>query len=437
MHTSKKRILLLGSGGREHAFARSLSMSPHCEALFIAPGNAGTAQYGTNVQLRTDDFAGIRQLVLQERIGLVLVGPEDPLVKGVVDFFQTDAQLKAVPVIGPSASGARLEGSKDFSKAFMQRHDIPTARYQSFTSEQLGESDAFLETLRPPYVIKADGLAAGKGVVILDSIDEARKAVREMLEERKFGAAGERVVIEEFLNGIELSVFVLTDGKNYIILPEAKDYKRIGEGDTGLNTGGMGAVSPVPFADEVFMRKVEERIVRPTVDGLASEDIPYIGFIFIGLMNVDGEPFVIEYNCRMGDPETEVVLPRIRTDFVELMDAVAGQQLHRMKLDVDTRIATTVIMVSGGYPGNYEQGFLLRNLDKSGDALVFHAGTRLESDSVVTAGGRVLALTGMGTTMREALEVSYTAALAIDFDYAYYRRDIGQDLIRLTEKSLL
>ncbi|MFM1746212.1 MAG: phosphoribosylamine--glycine ligase [Bacteroidota bacterium] len=436
MNTPSKRILLLGSGGREHAFSRSLALSPRCEALFIAPGNAGTAQYGTNVPLRADDFMGLKDLVLRERIDLVVVGPEDPLVKGVVDFFQEDDQLRQIPVIGPSRSGARLEGSKEFSKAFMQRHDIPTAAYQSFTSEQLGEADAFLDSLRPPYVIKADGLAAGKGVLILDSLDEAREGVRSMLQDKKFGAAGERVVIEEFLHGIELSVFVLTDGKNYLILPEAKDYKRIGEGDTGLNTGGMGAVSPVPFADDVFMQKVEDRIVKPTVNGLAAEGIPYIGFIFIGLMSVEGEPYVIEYNCRMGDPETEVVLPRIRTDFVDLMDAVAHQKLNEMSLDVDPRTATTVIMVSGGYPGNYDQGFALRNLENAGEALVFHAGTRFEGSSVVTAGGRVLALTGLGSSIPEALNVSYAAALAIDFDYAYYRRDIGQDLIRLTEKSI-
>lgn len=436
MNPSTKRILLLGSGGREHAFARSLAMSPRCEALFIAPGNAGTAGLGTNVPIRADDFPGVKELVLRERIDLVVVGPEDPLVKGIVDFFQEDAQLKMVPVIGPTRSGARLEGSKEFSKAFMQRHGIPTAAYCSFTSEQLGEADAFLETLRPPYVIKADGLAAGKGVLIIDSLDEARNGVRGMVQEKKFGVAGERVVIEEFLDGIELSVFVLTDGKNYIILPEAKDYKRIGEGDTGLNTGGMGAVSPVSFADSVFMSKVEERIVKPTVKGLASEGIPYIGFIFIGLMNVDGEPFVIEYNCRMGDPETEVVLPRIRTDFVDLMEAVAMQQLDCVKLEVDSRVATTVIMVSGGYPGNYEQGFPIRNLEKYGEALVFHAGTRQADTEVVTAGGRVLALTGLGDSIQHALRISYTAALAIDFDYAYYRRDIGQDLILRSEKSL-
>jgi phosphoribosylamine--glycine ligase len=426
---------LLGSGGREHAFARSLSASPRCQQLYIAPGNAGTAVHGTNVNLSATDFPAIRNLVLQEDINLVVVGPEDPLVKGLVDFFRADEQLREIPVIGPSGSGARLEGSKDFSKGFMARHGIPTAAYRSFGKGELNEATAFLSSLKPPFVIKADGLAAGKGVLILDSIEEASEGLREMLQEGRFGSAGERVVIEEFLPGIELSVFVLTDGRNYLILPEAKDYKRIGEGDTGPNTGGMGAVSPVPFAGEDFLRKVEERIVKPTVRGLAAEEIPYRGFIFIGLMNVNGEPFVIEYNCRMGDPETEVVIPRIRTDLVELFEAVADQRLDRIRLEVDPRTATTVMMVSGGYPGNYDKGFSIRNLEKAGDAIVFHAGTSLLDGHTVTNGGRVLALTGFGNSIEEALSVSYAAAKAIDFDYAYYRRDIGQDLVALGSVS--
>ncbi len=425
----KLSILLLGSGGREHAFARSLSMSPRCRHLYIAPGNAGTLQLGTNVNISPNDFPGLKNFVLENQINLVVVGPEDPLVNGVSDFFLMDTMLKHIPVIGPSKAGAQLEGSKDFSKAFMKRHGIPTAAYETFTYSKLEEGFAFIDTLQPPYVLKADGLAAGKGVLILDTPEEAKSELKAMMGDGKFGKAGEKVVIEEFLNGIEVSFFVLTDGVNYKILPEAKDYKRIGEGDKGLNTGGMGAVSPVPFVDDAFRRKVEERIVKPTIAGLAAEKISYIGFIFIGLMNVDGEPYVIEYNCRMGDPETEAVLPRIQNDFVELMDAVALGKLDALQLKIDARTAATVVMVSGGYPGNYEKGFVITNLDKAGDTLVFHAGTSLSGGEVLTNGGRVLALTTLADTLTVALEKTYAAAKSINFDYAYYRKDIGKDVM--------
>jgi phosphoribosylamine--glycine ligase len=427
----QKNILLLGSGGREHAFARSLAMSKRCARLYIAPGNAGTALHGTNVQLSPLDFPALKEFVLTHGIDMVVVGPEEPLVKGVVDFFESDPHLSQVAVIGPTASGAQLEGSKDFSKAFMMKHSVPTAAYATFTRETLQQGYAFLESLKPPYVLKADGLAAGKGVLILEDLSEAKTELKTMLEDRKFGQAGEKVVIEEFLHGVEVSVFVLTDGTHYKILPEAKDYKRIGDNDTGLNTGGMGAVSPVPFADTAFMHKVETRIVQPTVKGLAEDNIPYRGFIFIGLMNVNGEPYVIEYNCRMGDPETEVVLPRIRTDFVELMEAVATTSLDKQEMDVDPRTAVTVVMVSGGYPGSYEKGFAIRHLDKAGDTLVFHAGTTQQHAEVLTAGGRVLALTSMAKDIATAREQSYQAAFSIDFDFAYYRKDIGLDLMNM------
>jgi phosphoribosylamine--glycine ligase len=423
------KILLLGSGGREHAFALSLSKSPLCSELFIAPGNAGTANCGTNVDVQPNNFQDLKSLVLESQISLVVVGPEDPLVNGIVDFFLSDEQLKSIPVIGPTKAGAQLEGSKDFSKAFMKRHAIPTAAYETFTFAKLEQGYDFIEKLTPPYVLKADGLAAGKGVLILDDADEAKQELKEMLGGGKFGKSGEKVVIEEFLKGIELSVFVLTDGTNYKILPEAKDYKRIGERDTGLNTGGMGAISPVPFADATFMNKVEERIVKPTIAGLAKENIRYTGFIFIGLMNVDGNPIVIEYNCRMGDPETEAVLPRIQTDFAALMQATGNGSLNEISLEVDPRTAATVVMVSGGYPGTFEKGYEIKNLEKVEDTLVFHAGTKATNGNVVTNGGRVLALTSLADNLQDALNKSYTAAKTINYDYEYYRKDIGRDLM--------
>lgn len=423
-------VLLLGSGGREHAFAWKLTQSKLLTKLFIAPGNAGTVMHGVNVNMSATDFPAIKDFVLSNNIALVVVGPEDPLVKGVHDFFLADEQLKHIPVIGPQKQGAQLEGSKDFSKQFMFRHGIPTAAYRSFTKDTLSDGLTFLETLQPPYVLKADGLAAGKGVVIPTTLEEAKAELKAMLADAKFGEASSRVVIEEFLKGIELSVFVFTDGVSYKILPAAKDYKRIGEGDTGLNTGGMGAVSPVPFADDAFIKKVEDRVVIPTIQGLKKDGIPYVGFIFIGLMNDNGDPKVIEYNCRMGDPETEVVLPRIKSDLLELFVAAGKKQLASVALELDPRTATTVMMVAGGYPGDYEKGKVISGLDKVTTATVFHAGTKSAGTEIVSNGGRVLAFTSLGNSIQEALDGSFTAAKSVAFEGCYFRRDIGQDLLK-------
>jgi phosphoribosylamine--glycine ligase len=422
-------ILVLGSGGREHAFAWKLAKSKQLENLYIAPGNAGTAQCGTNVNIQATDFEAIKNLVWEKSIDMVLVGPEDPLVQGIHDYFLNDEVLKEIPVIGPKKDGAQLEGSKDFSKQFMLRHGVPTAGYKSFTKDNISEASAFIDGLTPPYVLKADGLAAGKGVLIIDDKEEAKRELENMILNAKFGNAGNTVVIEEFLKGIELSVFVLTDGKSYKLLPAAKDYKRIGVGDTGLNTGGMGAVSPVPFADEAFIKKVEEQIVKPTINGLLKDGIDYRGFIFIGLMNCDGEPKVIEYNCRMGDPETEVVIPRIESDLLDLLQGVATQTLHEKQYSVTPDIATTVVLVSGGYPEEYEKNKVVSGFEGIHNSQVFHSGTSLKDGQVLTNGGRVFAVTSFGKTISQAVKKSFEAAEQISYDKKYYRSDIGKDLI--------
>ncbi|WP_299393614.1 phosphoribosylamine--glycine ligase [uncultured Gelidibacter sp.] len=421
-------ILILGSGGREHTFAWKLVQSPLCQKLFVAPGNSGTADIAENIDLKVTDFEAIKTLVLEKQIDMVVVGPEDPLVQGIHDFFLNDPEIKHVAVIGPQKAAAQLEGSKEFAKEFLFRHNIPTAAYQSFDASSLEAGYEFLETLNPPYVLKADGLAAGKGVLILNDLDEAKAELKSMLVDAKFGAASTKVVVEEFLDGIELSCFVLTDGKNYQILPTAKDYKRIGEGDTGLNTGGMGAVSPVPFATDSFLNKIEERVVKPTVAGLQKDGLDYKGFIFIGLIKVGDDPKVIEYNVRMGDPETEVVLPRLKNDLVEIFQAISNQKLDKIKIEIDERAATTVMLVSGGYPEDYEKGKEITGLHNLTDVLPFHAGAILKDGNVVTSGGRVMAITAFGNTYQEAIKKSYQNIEKLHFDKMYYRKDIGFDL---------
>ncbi|HUS86180.1 MAG TPA: phosphoribosylamine--glycine ligase [Bacteroidales bacterium] len=420
-------VLILGSGGREHAIAWKISQSSRVNKLFTGPGNAGTSIVGENTPVNLSDFSTIKEFVLKEEIGMVIVGPEAPLVDGIRDFFENDQELKSVSVVGPDQKGAMLEGSKDFAKEFMVKYGIPTAAYKTFSRDSLNDAVEYLKEMKPPYVLKADGLAAGKGVLIIDNYDEAVQGLRAMFD-GKFGNAGNKVVIEECLTGIELSVFILTDGISYKLLPEAKDYKRIGEGDTGLNTGGMGAVSPVPFASREFLGKVEERVIRPTLQGLKREGINYKGFIFIGLMITNGDPYVIEYNVRMGDPEAEVVIPRITSDLFDLFEGITDCDLASRKIELDDRAVITVMLVSGGYPGSYEKGKEIKGLEKVSDSIVFHAGTREKDNSVVTAGGRVIALTSYGSTINEALDRSYKNALMIDFDGKYYRRDIGFDL---------
>ena len=423
-------VLVIGSGGREHALSWKIAQSSLCEQLYIAPGNAGTEKIGQNVNLNIDDFDLIKSFVVSNNISMVVVGPEAPLVNGIFDYFQNDKALKNVCVIGPSKQGAQLEGSKEFSKKFMLRHQIPTASYASFTLENIESGYAFLETLNSPYVLKADGLAAGKGVLIIDDLAEAKEALTAMLRDAKFGAASSTVVIEEFLQGIELSVFVLTDGKHYKILPSAKDYKRIGEGDTGLNTGGMGAISPVPFADQAFMEKVDHQIIKPTIKGLQDEGIHYQGFLFIGLMSVDGEPYVIEYNVRMGDPETEVVMPRIKSDLLNLFNGIANNTFGEQDFYLNDEVATTVMLVSGGYPEDYQKGKKISGLEAVSDSIVFHAGTLHQDNHILTNGGRVLAITSMARTMQEALDQSFKNAELISYEGKYYRKDLGFDLIQ-------
>ena len=421
-------ILILGSGGREHTFAWKIAQSPKCGQLFVAPGNSGTARIATNVNFGVTDFDAIKALVLDKQIDMVVVGPEDPLVQGVHDFFLEDESIKHVAVIGPQKAAAELEGSKEFAKEFLYRHNIPTAAYESFTKETVEKGYDFLETLNPPYVLKADGLAAGKGVVILNDLDEAKVELKSMLVDAKFGQASRKVVIEEFLDGIELSCFVLTDGKNYKILPTAKDYKRIGEGDTGLNTGGMGAISPVPFATDEFLNKIEEGIVKPTIEGFKKDNLPYVGFVFIGLIKVGDDPKVIEYNVRMGDPETEVVLPRLKNDFVEILQAMSNGSLDKINIEIDERAATTIMLVSGGYPEAYEKGKEITGVDTIEGSIAFHAGAILKDDKIVTSGGRVMAITSYGNTYQEAIKKSYQNIERLHFDKMNYRKDIGFDL---------
>ena len=420
-------VLILGSVGREHTLAWKVGQSPLLNRLFIAPGNAGTGETGTNVDIGVEDFDAIKSFVLKEHIDMVVVGPEGPLVKGIVDYFREERELRKVPVIGPTRAGARLEGSKKFAKEFMTRHNIPTAKFLNVNISEYARGLDYLKTMEPPFVLKADGLAAGKGVLICDSIQEAERLLKAMLE-GMFGEASKNVVIEEYLSGIELSVFILTDGNSYVTFPEAKDYKRIGEGDTGLNTGGMGAVSPVPFADRIFLKKVEERITKPTVRGLQQEHIDYRGFLYFGLMNVIGNPYVVEYNVRMGDPEAEVVLPRVSSDLLDIFVALAGKKLKKKKIEIDRRTVTTVMLVSGGYPGKYEKGKEIFNLNKVENSIIFHAGTTISEGRVVTGGGRVLAVTSYGSDMMDALARTYRNADLIDFEGKYCRRDIGFDL---------